>query len=109
VTTKTNNPPHSTLLRCASQSGRAQALGARKAVVTIDKPQIVNPATQHTADFEIGLPVASARRELDGWITAQGHTPGPELWVCFVAGPESNPDPASYRPELNRPLSHLGA
>lgn len=43
--------------------------------------------------------------ELDAWIKSQGHTPGPALWECYVAGPESNPDPASWRTELNRPLT----
>ena len=43
--------------------------------------------------------------EFDAWITAEGHTPGPDLWECYVAGPESNPDPATWRTELNRPLT----
>jgi len=38
------------------------------------------------------------------WITAEGHSPAPDLWECYVAGPESNPDPANWRTELNRPL-----
>lgn len=42
--------------------------------------------------------------EFCGWITANGHTSGPDLWECYVAGPESNPDPALWRTELNRPL-----
>ena len=42
--------------------------------------------------------------EFDAWIAAQGHTPAPDLWECYVAGPESNPDPATWRTELNRPL-----
>jgi len=46
--------------------------------------------------------------EFDAWITAQGHTPGPDLWECYVAGPELNPDPATFRTELNRPFSHSG-
>ena len=46
-----------------------------------------------TFDFEVGVPVA-----------AGGHTPAPDLWECYVAGPESGPDPAAWRTELNRPL-----
>jgi effector-binding domain-containing protein len=38
------------------------------------------------------------------WIEANGHTPAPDLWECYTAGPESNPDPAAWRTELNRPL-----
>ena len=39
------------------------------------------------------------------WITAQGHMPGEDLWERYVAGPESNPDPATWRTELNWPLA----
>ncbi len=49
--------------------------------------------------------LGSAWAEFDAWITAEGHTPGPDLWECYVAGPESNPDPATWRTELNRPLT----
>jgi effector-binding domain-containing protein len=48
--------------------------------------------------------LGAAWSEFDAWITAQGHTPGPDLWECYVAGPESNPDPATWHTELNRPL-----
>jgi effector-binding domain-containing protein len=53
-------------------------------------------------DYE-GL--GAAWGEFDAWIAAEGHTPGPDLWECYVAGPESNPDPATWRTELNRPLT----
>ena len=49
--------------------------------------------------------LGAAWAEFDAWITAEGHTPGPDLWECYVAGPESNPDPATWRTELNRPLT----
>jgi effector-binding domain-containing protein len=42
--------------------------------------------------------------EFDAWIAAEGHTPAPNLWECYVAGSESSPDPATWRTELNRPL-----
>lgn len=48
--------------------------------------------------------LAAAWGELDAWIAANGHTPAPDLWECYVAGPESSPDPATWRTELNRPL-----
>jgi effector-binding domain-containing protein len=48
--------------------------------------------------------LGTAWAEFDAWIAAQGHKPGPDLWECYVAGPESNPDPATWRTELNRPL-----
>lgn len=53
-------------------------------------------------DYE-GL--GAAWGEFDAWIAANGHTPGPDLWECYVAGPESDPDPATWRTELNRPLT----
>ncbi len=53
-------------------------------------------------DYE-GL--GAAWGEFDAWIAAEGHTPGADLWECYVAGPESNPDPATWRTELNRPLT----
>ena len=40
----------------------------------------------------------------DAWIAANGHAPAPDLRECYVAGPESNPDPTTWRTELNRPL-----
>ena len=42
--------------------------------------------------------------EFDAWVRAQGHTPAPDLWECYVAGPESGPDSSQWRTELNRPL-----
>ncbi len=42
--------------------------------------------------------------ELNEWIAAHGHRPGPDHWECYVTGPESTPDPAAWRTELSRPL-----
>lgn len=42
--------------------------------------------------------------EFETWIAANGHTSAANLWECYVAGPESSPDPANWRTELNRPL-----
>jgi len=58
--------------------------------------------TIYHGDYE-GL--GSAWAECDAWITAEGRTPGPGLWERYIAGPESNPDPATWRTELNRPLT----
>ena len=41
------------------------------------------------------------------WITANGHTPAPDLYQCYVAGPESSPDPANWRTELTKPVDQL--
>jgi effector-binding domain-containing protein len=40
--------------------------------------------------------------EFDAWIVAQGYTPAPDLWERYIAGPESSPDPATWRTELDR-------
>ena len=50
--------------------------------------------------------LGAAWGQFDAWIAAKGHTAGPDLWECYVAGPESNPDPATWRTELNRPLTN---
>jgi effector-binding domain-containing protein len=48
--------------------------------------------------------LAAAWGEFDAWIADQGQTPGTDLWECYAVGPESSPDPAAWRTELNRPL-----
>ncbi|HEX8203574.1 MAG TPA: GyrI-like domain-containing protein [Isosphaeraceae bacterium] len=48
--------------------------------------------------------LAAAWGEFQAWIAAQGHTPGPDLWECYVLGLESDPNPAAWHMELNRPL-----
>jgi effector-binding domain-containing protein len=49
--------------------------------------------------------LGAAWGEFDAWIAAEGHSTAPDLWECYVAGPESGPDPATWRTELNRPLT----
>lgn len=46
--------------------------------------------------------LGAAWGELNAWIKAEGHTPEAGLWERYVAGPESSPDPAAWRTELNR-------
>lgn len=48
--------------------------------------------------------LATAWGEFCAWIEANGHTPREDLWECYLTGPESSPDPAEWRTELNRPL-----
>ncbi|MES2901220.1 MAG: GyrI-like domain-containing protein [Pseudomonadota bacterium] len=38
------------------------------------------------------------------WIGKQGLQAAPDLWEVYTKGPESDPDPASWRTELNQPL-----
>ena len=48
--------------------------------------------------------LGAAWGEFNAWVAAEGHTPRTDLWERYVVGPESNPDPATWRTELNRPL-----
>src|SRR5260370_17519750 len=50
-----------------------------------------------------GLP--SAWGEFDKWMRANGHEQAENLWQGNSVGPQPSPDPASWPPELNRPLS----
>jgi effector-binding domain-containing protein len=43
--------------------------------------------------------------EFNAWIARNGHETAPDLWECYLVGPESSSDPAVYRTELNRPLA----
>lgn len=38
------------------------------------------------------------------WIGAQAVRTAPDLWEVYAKGPESDPDPATWRTELNKPL-----
>jgi effector-binding domain-containing protein len=49
--------------------------------------------------------LGAAWGELMAWVSANGHTPRENLWERYVAGPESSPNPADWRTELNRPLA----
>jgi effector-binding domain-containing protein len=48
--------------------------------------------------------LATAWMELDAWIKAQGQQAAAGLWETYLVDPSSNPDPASWRTELTRPL-----
>ena len=50
-----------------------------------------------------GLPAAWG--QFEAWIAANGHSSAPNLWECYVAGPESSTDPMEWRTELYRPLT----
>ncbi|MBL8796456.1 MAG: GyrI-like domain-containing protein [Planctomycetia bacterium] len=48
--------------------------------------------------------LGAAWGQFGDWLAANGHQPTANLWECYVFGPESSPDPAAWRTELNRPL-----
>jgi effector-binding domain-containing protein len=43
--------------------------------------------------------------EFEAWIQAEGLQTTCSCWESYLAGPESNPNPATWRTELNRPLA----
>ncbi len=51
-----------------------------------------------------GLPTAWG--EFDTWMKANGHEPAADLWELYSVGPQTTPDPAGWRTELNRPLKN---
>jgi effector-binding domain-containing protein len=42
--------------------------------------------------------------EFEAWLAANGYQGEADLWECYLVGPESSPNPADWRTELNRPL-----
>jgi len=57
--------------------------------------------TIYSGPYE-GLP--SAWGEFDAWMRANNHEKAESLWELYSVGPQSTPDPANWRTELNRPL-----
>ena len=51
-----------------------------------------------------GLPAAWG--EFNKWMNANGHEQAGNLWEVYSVGPQSSPDPANWRTELNRPLTN---
>lgn len=49
--------------------------------------------------------LGDAWQEFTTWIDTEGLAPAADMWECYVAGPESGPDPTTWRTELNRPLT----
>jgi effector-binding domain-containing protein len=59
--------------------------------------------TVYSGPYE-GLPAAWG--EFTKWIKANGHEQADNLWEIYSVGPQSTPDPAGWRTELNRPLKN---
>lgn len=64
-------------------------------------PEMTVAQTIYSGPYD-GL--AEAWGEFRDWIDSNGHKAGNELWERYLVGPESSPDPASWRTELNWPL-----
>ena len=48
--------------------------------------------------------LGAAWGEFKGWIAAQGLKPATWIWEVYLTDPAANPDPTSWRTELNQPL-----
>lgn len=65
-------------------------------------PQATVARTVYQGPYE-GLP--DAWGAFDEWMRTNGHVGRQDLWESYVESPASNPDPSSWRTELNRPLA----
>jgi effector-binding domain-containing protein len=59
--------------------------------------------TVYSGPYE-GLPAAWG--EFVAWMKSSGHEMADDLWEVYSVGPQSTPDPAGWRTELNRPLKN---
>ena len=66
-------------------------------------PAVKVARTVYSGPYE-GLP--SAWGEFDKWMRANGHEQAENLWEVYSVGPQSSPDPANWRTELNRLLAN---
>lgn len=48
--------------------------------------------------------LGNAWGEFESWIAGQSLNTATDLWECYTSGPESSPNPADWKTELNRPL-----
>jgi len=56
----------------------------------------------HRGDYE-GL--GAAWGELQAWVTARKLEAAPWIWEVYLTDPSANPDPSTWRTELNQPLA----
>ena len=48
--------------------------------------------------------LGAAWGELQAWVASRELTPAPDLWECYLTGPESGSSPPAWRTELVQPL-----
>ena len=66
-------------------------------------PAVKVARTVYSGPYE-GLP--SAWGEFIKWMTANAHEQAEDLWEVYSIGPQSTPESANWRTELNRPLTN---
>ncbi|MEO6898147.1 MAG: GyrI-like domain-containing protein [Caldimonas sp.] len=84
---------------CVPVSAPVTAVGRVK---PWQRPRLKVMRTLYHGPYE-GL--AGAWHEFAVWIEANGFTAAADLYECYVVGPESSPDPASWRTELSRSMT----
>jgi effector-binding domain-containing protein len=80
----------------------ARPIAAHGRVQPCERPATIVARAMYRGGYE-GL--GAAWGELDAWIAAQKLAARADLWEVYALGPESGPDSAGWRTELNRPLS----
>ncbi len=84
----------------------SQPVKAAGRMLPSERPAMTVAQTTYRGPYE-GL--GTAWSEFEEWISSKGHTSAVDLWECYVAGPESSPDPAEWRTQLDRPLKSARA
>lgn len=64
-------------------------------------PEVKAARTVYHGAYE-GL--GDAWGELQAWVASRELAPAVDLWESYLAGPETDPDPATWRTELLQPL-----
>ena len=64
-------------------------------------PAVRVARTIYTGPYE-GL--GTAWSEFKTWVADNGYVAAPDLFECYLAGPESSANPSDWRTELNQPL-----
>ena len=64
-------------------------------------PAVRVARTIYTGPYE-GL--GAAWSEFKTWVADNGYVAAPDLFECYLAGPESSANPSDWRTELNQPL-----
>lgn len=67
-----------------------------------ERPAVKVARTVYHGPYD-GLPAAWG--EFHDWVEKSSLDWAPDIWECYVVGPNADPDPANWRTELNRPLN----
>lgn len=79
----------------------AEQFAASGRVQRGERPALTVAQTIYHGPYE-GL--GAAWGEFGAWIAAEGLATTEDLWECYLAGPESGPDPSGWRTQFIKPL-----